>query len=49
MKQEKGQRTLLKMLDKFIDYFVFFGKFILPLISWVFVIIFTAVVVLTEH
>ena len=49
MKQDRGQSTLLNLLDNFIDHFVFFGKFILPLVSGVFVLMFTAVAVLTEH
>ena len=46
MKQERDESTMLIILDKLIDYFVFFGKFILPAVTAVFVIIFTIIVLM---
>ena len=46
MKQERDENTMVMMLDRLIDHFVFFGKFILPGVTAVFVIIFTVIVLM---
>ena len=44
MNQEKNKKMIWIALNTFIDYFVFFGKFVLPVVTAAFVLIFTAIV-----
>ena len=46
MRKEGDESTIQKILDTLIDYFLFFGKFLLPLVTFVFVIIFTVIVLI---
>ena len=44
MKQEKEKKMIWIAFETFVDCFVFFGKFVLPAVTAVFVLIFTITV-----